>query len=120
MMVTTGARGNEIARNVRDVEEAFFDVGVGHALDRVAEFAGEKLGQIGVDNVAGGHHLTLLHQIFDEIHGAFGHALRQFLNGNGFGQDDFAGNLLAHFLHLRAAEFFLTAARRGHGAGARV
>ena len=37
-MVTTGGRDTMLAGIVGDVEDAFFDVGFGDALDGVAEF----------------------------------------------------------------------------------
>ncbi len=98
--------------HVGDVEDAFLDVRFGNALDRVAEFAGDELREIGVDQVAGLHHLAFLHQEFDDVDRALGHALRQFLNRDGFRQDDFAGDLLARFLHLAALELLLAAAHR--------
>ncbi len=64
--------------HVGDVEDAFLDVRFGNALDRVAEFAGDELREIGVDQVAGLHHLAFLHQELDDVDRALGHALRQF------------------------------------------
>jgi hypothetical protein len=96
---------DELACVVGNVEDAFFDVGFGDALDGVAEFAGDEFGEVGVDDVARLHHLAFLHQVLDDVDGAFRHALRQFLNGDGFRQDDFAHDLFAGFLHLAAAEF---------------
>jgi hypothetical protein len=45
MMVTTGGRGFHLAGIVLDIEDAFFDVGFRDALDGVAEFTGDQLGQ---------------------------------------------------------------------------
>jgi hypothetical protein len=56
----------------------------------MAEFAGNEFGKVGVDDVARLHHLAFLHQVLDDVDGAFGHALRQFLNGDGLRQDHFA------------------------------
>jgi hypothetical protein len=68
----------------------------------VAEFTGDQFGQIGVDDVARLHHLAFLHQVLDHVDRAFGHTLREFLNGDGFRQGDLAGNLLARLLRHRA------------------
>ena len=38
-------------RIVGGVEQAFLDVGFGHALDGVAQFLGQELGGVGVDHV---------------------------------------------------------------------
>ncbi len=80
----------------------------------MAEFGGDEFGEVGVDDVARLHHLAFLHQVLDDVDGALGHALRQFLNGDGFRQDDFAHDLLARFLHLAAAELLLATAGRSH------
>lgn len=85
----------------------------------MAEFSRDQFRQIGVDHVARLHHLAFLHQELDDVDGAFGHALRQFLNGDGFRQDNFAHDLFTGLLHLAAAEFFLAAAHGCHGASAR-
>ncbi|MND84428.1 hypothetical protein D3C80_763190 [compost metagenome] len=111
--------GNHLACVVGLVEDAFFNVGFGNALDGMAEFDRDQFRQIGVDHVARLHHLAFLHQELDDVDGAFGHALRQFLNGNGLRQDHFAHDLFTGFLHLAAAEFFLAAAHGCHGAATR-
>ncbi|AIJ93682.1 hypothetical protein DK55_2095 [Brucella abortus bv. 2 str. 86/8/59] len=98
---------------VGNVEDAFFHVRFSNALDSMAEFLGNELRGIGIDHVARLHHLALLHQVLDDVHGTLGHALCQFLKRDGFRNGDFTRNLLARFLHLRALEFFLTAAHRG-------
>jgi hypothetical protein len=96
MMVTTGGRGLQFHLVALVVPKILqLDVGFRHALDRVAEFTGDEFSKIGVDDVARLHHLAFLHQILDHIDRAFGHALRKFLNGDGFRQCNFAGNLLA-------------------------
>jgi hypothetical protein len=76
----------QLALVVGDIEDAGLDVGFRYALDRMAEFRRDELGQVGIDDVAGLHHLAFLHQVLDHIDGAFRHALRQFLNGDGLGQ----------------------------------
>jgi hypothetical protein len=120
MMVTTGGRGYHLAALVLDIEDAQFDVGFRDAADGVAEFTGDQLGQIGVDDVARLHHLAFLHQVLDHVDRAFGHALREFLDGDGFRQGDFAGNLLARLLRHRAAHLFLAAAHRRQRAATRI
>ena len=70
----------------------------------------ERFAVVGVDDVARLHHLAFLHQVLDHVDRAFGHTLREFLDGDGFRQGDFAGNLLARFLRHRPAHLFLTAA----------
>jgi hypothetical protein len=83
MMVTTGGRGfQRVFGSVLDVEQALLDVGFRYALDGVAEFLGDQLGRIGVDDVVDLDHLPLLHQVLDHIHGAFRHAVREFLDGD--------------------------------------
>nr|CAI0340834.1 membrane hypothetical protein [Rhizobiaceae bacterium] len=100
----------QIALVVGNVEDTFLDVGFGDALDGMAEFAGDEFGQVGVDQIAGLHHLAFLHQVLDDVDGAFGHALRQFLNGDGLRQHDLARNLLARLLHHGALELLLATA----------
>ena len=50
---------------VGDVEQAFLDVGLGDAADRVAEFGGDQFGRVGVDDVARLQDLALLHEVLD-------------------------------------------------------
>lgn len=107
-----GRARNQFAIVVGHVEDAEFDVGFRHAPDRMAEFAGDDFGKVGVDDVARLHHLAFLHQVLDDVDGAFGHALRQLLNGDGLGQNHLAGDFLAGFLHLTAAELLLPATHR--------
>jgi hypothetical protein len=54
MIVTTGGRGLSGSRIFVGfgIEEAFFHVGFGDALDRVAEFGGDQFGRVGIDDVA--------------------------------------------------------------------
>ena len=93
-MVTTGGRGEQMVVNVRRIEEAFLDIGFGDALDRVAQFLGDELGGIGVDHVGDLGHLALAHHQLDDIDAAFRHAVREFLDGNRLGQNDFARKLV--------------------------
>src|SRR3546814_8504005 len=77
------------------------------------EFFGNQLGCIGVDQIARLHHLAFLHQEFDDIDRTLGHTLSEFLDGDGFRQNDFTSDLLAALLLHAALEFLLAAT---HGA----
>ena len=102
-------------RRVVAAEDAFLNIAVGNALDGVAEIGGDQFGSIGVDDVAGRQDLALLHQVFDNVDRTLRHAHGEFLNGNGFGQDNLAGNLLARTALLRGtARLFLAPAHRRH------
>jgi hypothetical protein len=57
----------------------------------VAEVGGDQFRGVGVDQVAGLHHLALLHEILDDVDGALGHALRQILDRDRLRQRDLAG-----------------------------
>ena len=81
-----------------------FDVAFGDALEFMAEFADHQLGRIGVDGLRGGDHHAEFHQHFDDIDGALGHAVGQFLHGNGFGNNDVADDFFG-FLRGRPALF---------------
>ena len=107
MMVTTGARGLSVSSGIGVADQAFDDVGFGDALDLVADFLGDDLRRIGVDHVVDRVHLALLHQQLDHIDGAFGHAVGEFLNGDGLGDRDFAHDLLGR--HLEALRLLLQA-----------
>ena len=116
MMVTTGGRGRRCVIGVRRVEQAFLDIGFGDALHRVAHFLGDELRGVGIDHVGDLGHLALLHQELDDVDGALGHAVGEFLDGDRLGQDDFARQL---FLGLRcrmALEALDAPAERGDGA----
>ncbi len=97
---------------VLDIENAKFDVGFRYATDSVAEFAGDDFSQIGINDVAGLHHLAFLHQVLDHVDRPFGHPLREFLDGDGFRQLHFAHDLFTWLLRHRAAHLFLTATHR--------
>ena len=79
----------EISFVVSRSEQTLFDIRFRNALDRVAEFAGDKFSRVGVDHVTRLHHLSLFHEVLDDVHDTFGHAAGKFLNGDSFGQ----GNL---------------------------
>ena len=73
-------------RRRRRVEQAFLDVGFGDAAYRVADFLDDELGGVGVDHVVACMHLALLHQELDDVDGAFGHAVGEFLDGDRLGR----------------------------------
>ena len=75
----------------------------------MAELLHDEFGRIGVDHVGDLMHRALLHQILDEVDGAFRHAVRQFLDGDGFGNDHLARDLLARLLDTHRLELFLLA-----------
>ena len=102
-----------VGRIVDDVEQAFLDVGLGDALDGVAHFLGHQLRGVGVDHVGDLHHLALLHQQPDHVHGALGHAVGEFLDGDGFRDRHFANQLFLRLVRRMALEALGAAAERG-------
>ena len=88
-------------RIVGGVEHAFLDVGLGDAFDGMAEFLGDELGGVGVDHVVDLRHLALLHQQLDDVHRALGHAVGEFLDGDEFGNGDFADDLFLRLVDRR-------------------
>ncbi len=97
---------------VGPVEQAFLDVGFGDALDRVAHFLGDELGRVGVERVGQGDHAALTHQQLDDVDGALGHAVGEFLDGDRLGQHDFARDLVLRLLRAVALEALGAAAER--------
>ena len=87
--------------------QAFDHVRFRHALDAVAHFLGDDLRRVGIDHVVDRVHLPLLHQELDDVDGAFGHAVGEFLDGDRFRNDDFARHLLGR--HLEALRLLLQA-----------
>ena len=83
--------------------EAFLDVGLGHALGRMAELAHDQLGRVGVDRVVDLVHRALAHQEPDDVDGALGHAVGELLDG-----DHLGNNHLAHHLVPRLLDAGLT------------
>ena len=71
-------------------QEAGLDVGFRHALDAHAVFLGHQFGGVGIDHVVDLHHQALTHQEFDDVDAAHGHAVGQFADGDGVGNDDLA------------------------------
>ena len=84
--------------------EAFLDVGLRHALGRVAELAHDQLGRVGVDHVVDLVHRALVHQEPDDVDGALGHAVGEFLDGDDLRNDDFAHDLVARLLNAGLLE----------------
>ena len=111
-MVTIGGRGTAAPSSSGRVEQAFFDVGLGDALDRVAQVLGDDLGRVGVERVGQGHHAALTHQDLDDVDGALGHAVGEFLDGDRLGQHDLARDLVLRFLLAVALEALGAAAER--------
>ena len=83
-----------------------FNVGFRDALDGVAEFLDDQFGGVGVDHVGDLVHRALLHQQLDDVDRALGHAVGQFLDGDRFGNDDFAHDFVARLLHAHGLEAF--------------
>src|SRR5690606_1656228 len=111
---------DQILFAIGNVEKTLFDVGLGNTLDGVAEFRCDQFGRIGVDDVAGLHHLPLLHEELDDIDRAFRHALGQFLDGDRLRNGDFAHDLLAGLAVHRPLELLLPPAHRGDRARAGI
>ena len=72
----------------------------------MAHLGGDEFGGVGVDHVVDLQHLSLLHQQADDVNGALGHAVGQFLDGDRLGQHHLAQHLLAR-TGLLAAPFLL-------------
>ena len=81
-------------RIVGDIEQPFFDVRFGDALDAVAQFLGDQLGSVGVDGVGDLEHLPLLHQDRDDRARRLGHAVGQLLDRDRLRNRDLADELL--------------------------
>ena len=65
-------------------DKAFFDILLGNAFHRVTEFGHDELRRVRIDYVVDRQHLPLLHQELDDVDRAFGHAVGEFLNCDGF------------------------------------
>ena len=87
-------------------DEAFLDVGFRDAPHRVAELLGHQLGGVGVDHVVDLMHRAVLHQIFDDVDAALGHAVGELLDGDDLGDHDLALDLR---LRLRAGDLLFLA-----------
>ena len=84
----------------------------------MAEFFGDQLGGIGINHVGDLDHLALFHQETDHVYRAFGHTVGQFLDGDGFRNDDLAGNLFFRLVGLVAFQTLHAAAESGQRTGA--
>ena len=105
---------------VDDVEQAFLDVGGGHALDGVAHFLGDQLRGIGIDHVGDLVHRALLHQQADDVDRALGHAVGEFLDVDGFRDHHFADQLFLRLVRGMSLQALGAAAERGDRALAHV
>ena len=86
------------------IAQSFFHVGIGNTTDTVPHFFHDDLRRIGIYRLGNRCHNPQLHQLFYNVRSAFRHTGRQFLNGNRFGNDDFAINF---FGRLLLTELFL-------------
>ena len=98
-------------------DEARFDVGLGHALGRVAELLHDELGGVDVDHIVDLVHRAFFHQVLDDVDGALGHAVGELLDGDDLGDHHLAHDLLArlgnaHRLELLALALALQRGKR--------
>ena len=98
---------------VGPIEQAFLDVGLGDALDRMAHFLGDELRGVGVEHVGQGHHAALAHQKLDHVDRALGHAVREFLDGDRLRQNDLARDFFLLVLRSVTLQPLRAAAERG-------
>ena len=107
----------QILGMVLGADEAFLDVGLRDAPDRMAELLGDELGGIGIDHVGDLVHGAVFHQIFDDVDASLGHAVGELLDGDDLGDHHLALDLR---LRLRAGDLLLlpllTALQRGKAA----
>ena len=103
---------------VQNLVDDLFDIAVGNADRTVTEFLDHQFGGIGIDGLVHRHHHAHFHKRFDDICGAFRHAVRQFLNHDGLGKLHVAHHLFgAHVQAQRLlAGLFLLALHRGKAA----
>src|SRR5262249_15266451 len=95
------------------VEQPFLDVGFCDAPNRVAHLLRDELRGVGIDHVGDLHHLTLLHQQADDVDGALGHSVGEFLDGDGLRDRHLADELLLGLIGDLALEPLHAAAERG-------
>ena len=95
--------------------QPFDHIGFRHALDLMAHFLGDELCGISIDQIIDRVHLALFHQELDDVHGALGHAVGEFLNSDRLWNDDFAAHLLGRTLEALCLllEAFGTTTERG-------
>src|SRR5690606_19601080 len=84
----------------------------------MAEFVDHQLGGVGVDGLVCRDHHAHFHQDLDDVGRAFGHAVGQFRDHDGFGQLDIADLLFGALVaaHGFLPGFFLLALHRGKAA----
>jgi len=88
----------QLIRRIGVRRKPFDNVRFRNALHAVSHFLGNDLCGVRVDHVVDRVHLALLHQYLDDVDGAFRHAVGQFLDGDGFRNDDLAGHLFRRHL----------------------
>ncbi len=84
------------------------DVRFADALDVVPELGDEQLGRVLIDRLVDRHDDAHLEKRLDEVRAAFGHAVREFLNGDRLRHDDVA-DLLGRRPGLHVRTLFLLA-----------
>ncbi len=104
-MVTHRRPAEQIVVDVGIAFQAEFHVGLGDAADAVAEFLDDQFRGIGVERLGQGRHHAHFHQRLDDLGGPGGHAVGQFLHGDGLRQDDVAHDL--HLIRTEAVQFGL-------------
>ncbi len=75
-------------------------------LRRMTELLDDEFCGIRIDHIGDLMHRALLHQILDEIDGALRHTVRQFLDRDGFRDDDLARDFLAGLLNSPSPSAF--------------
>ena len=115
-----GRARHRLADVLGAVEQALLDVGFGDALDGVAHILGDQLRGVGVERIGQRHHAALTHQQFDDVDGALGHAVGEFLDADRLRQHDLAADLLLGLGVAVALEPLGAAAERGDRARALV
>ena len=73
--------------------QASLDIRLRDPSQAVSELGDEELGGVGIDDLVDRRHHPHAHQRLDHVDPALGHAVRQFLNGDGLGDDDLAHDL---------------------------
>ncbi len=111
-----GRARQQVLRIVRDVEQAFLDVGFGNAAHRMAHLLGDELCGVGVDDVGDHRHVALLHHQPDDVHSALRHAVGELLDRDGFRNGDFADELFLGLVGGMALEPLNAPAERSIGA----
>src|SRR5690242_14103440 len=87
-------------------DEAFLDVGLRHAPDRVPELLCDELSRVGVDHIGDLVHVAVAHERFDDVDATLGHAIGELLDGDDLRDNHVTLNLR---LRLRAGDLlFLT------------